>query len=176
MGKNDVHTSTSDGPLDVGWMPGTDTSDLAKTFVRLAWQLLGAPTSSDTVETVTLGNRDDVDHLVLLEDGADLDWLLEEAVAEVNLGWDLAAVDLDLHKMGLLLLDCVAVSCCCYEATKSMNHSRGVLLIWEWARTRTTVQYFLMRSSSRVIEEALLSACFLAYLVKAFFLLLYQFL
>ena len=45
-----------------------------------------------------------------------------------------------------------------------------------WARTRTTVQYFLMRSISRAMEEPLFSECFLAYLVKAFFLLLYQFL
>jgi hypothetical protein len=44
------------------------------------------------------------------------------------------------------------------------------------ARTRTTVQYFLMRSSSRVIEEPDDSECFLAYLVKAFFFDLYQFL
>ena len=51
----------------------------------------------------------------------------------------------------------------------------GVLRICVWASTRTTVQYFLMRSISRVMEP-LFSECFLAYLVKAFFLLLYQFL
>ena len=86
-------------------MPGTDTSDLAQTLVRLAWKLLGTPTAGDTLETVTLGDGDAVDHLVLLEDGVDLDWLLEEAMRELNLVCDGATVDLDLHEMGLLLLE-----------------------------------------------------------------------
>lgn len=45
-----------------------------------------------------------------------------------------------------------------------------------WARTRTTVQYFLIRSSSRATEAPEFSECFLAYLVKAFFFDRYQFL
>ena len=64
-------TSTGNRPLDVGRMPGTDTGDLAETLVSLTRELLGAPTSGDTGETVTLGDGDDVDHLVLLEDGVD---------------------------------------------------------------------------------------------------------
>lgn len=98
-------TGTSDGPLDVGRMPGTDTSDLSETLVGLTGKLLGTPSGGDTVETVTLGDSDDIDHLVLLEDGVDADGLLEEAVAEVDLVGDGATVDLDLHKVGLLLLE-----------------------------------------------------------------------
>lgn len=98
-------TSTGNSPLDVGRMPSTDTSDLAETLVRLARKLLGTPTSSDTVETVTLGDTNDIDHLVLLEDGADLDGLLKEAIAESDLVGDGTTVDLDLHKVGLLLLE-----------------------------------------------------------------------
>lgn len=98
-------TSAGNSPLDVGRMPSTDTSDLAETLVSLARKLLGAPTSGDTGETVTLGDGDDVDNLVLLEDGVDGDGLLEEAVAELNLIGDGATVDLDLHKVGLLLLE-----------------------------------------------------------------------
>merc|ERR1712111_86957 len=37
-------TGASDGELDSAWMPGTNTSDHAKTFVSLSWQLLGMPT------------------------------------------------------------------------------------------------------------------------------------
>jgi len=99
-----VLTGTGNSPLDVGRMPGTDTSDLAETLVGLARKLLGAPTSSDTGVTVTLGDGDDIDHLVLLEDGVDGDRLLEEAVAELDLVGNGATVDLDLHKVGLLLL------------------------------------------------------------------------
>ena len=37
-------TGARDGVLDSAGMPGTDTSDLAKTFMGLSWQLLGMPT------------------------------------------------------------------------------------------------------------------------------------
>ena len=98
-------TSTGNSPLDVGRVPGTDTSDLAETLVGLARKLLGSPTGGDTVVSVTLGNGNDVDHLVVLEDGGDLDGLLEETVAVGDLVGDGATVDLDLHKVGLLLLE-----------------------------------------------------------------------
>lgn len=97
-------TGTGNGPLDVGRMPGTDTSDLTETLVSLARKLLGTPTGGDTLETVTLGDSDDIDHLVLLEDAVDGHLLLEETVAEVDLVGDGATVDLDLHEVGLLLL------------------------------------------------------------------------
>lgn len=98
-------TSTGNSPLDVGRMPCTDTSDLAETLVGLARKLLGAPTGGDTLETVTLGDGDAVNHLVLLEDGADVKGLLEEAVSELDLVGNGATVDLDLHKVSLLLLE-----------------------------------------------------------------------
>lgn len=98
-------TGTGNSPLDVGRMPGTDTGNLAETLVSLAGKLLGAPSGGDTAETVTLGDGDNVNHLVLLEDGVDGDGLLEEAVAELDLVGDGATVDLDLHEVGLLLLE-----------------------------------------------------------------------
>jgi len=98
-------TSTCNSPLHVRRMPGTDTSNLAETLVGLARKLLGSPTGSDTVETVTLGDGNDIDHLVVLEDGADLDGLLEEAVTEIDLLLAGTTVDLDLHQVGLLLLE-----------------------------------------------------------------------
>lgn len=100
-----VLTSTGNSPLDVVGMPGTDTSNLAETLVGLAGKLLGTPTGSDTLETLTLGNGDDVDNLVLLEDRVDGDRLLEEIAGKVNLLLDGTAVDLDLHEVGLLLLE-----------------------------------------------------------------------
>lgn len=100
-----VLTGTGNSPLDVRWMPSTNTGDLAETLVRLSRKLLGSPSAGDTGETVTLGNGDNVNHLILLEDGGDLDWLLEETSGEVNLVGDGATVDLDLHEVGLLLLE-----------------------------------------------------------------------
>lgn len=98
-------TSTGNSPLDVGRVPGTNTSDLAETLVCLARKLLGTPTGGDTVETVTLGDGDHVDHLVLLEDRVDRDGLLKETLTESNLVGDGTTVDLDLHEVGLLLLE-----------------------------------------------------------------------
>lgn len=98
-------TGTGNSPLDVGRVPCTDTSDLTETLVSLTGKLLGAPTGGDTAETVTTGDGDNVNHLVLLEDAADLDGLLEETVAELDLVGNGATVDLDLHQVGLLLLE-----------------------------------------------------------------------
>lgn len=98
-------TSTGNSPLDVGRVPGTNASNLAETLVSLAGQLLGTPASGDTNEAVTLGDGNDVDHLVLLEDGIDRDRLLEQAAAKLDLVGDRATVDLDLHEVGLLLLE-----------------------------------------------------------------------
>lgn len=100
-----VLTSTGNRPLDVVRVPSTNTSNLAETLVRLARKLLGAPTLGDTGETVTLGDGDNVNHLVLLKDGVDGDGLLEELLAKVDLVGNGATVDLDLHEMGLLLLE-----------------------------------------------------------------------
>ena len=84
-------------------MPSTNTGDFAETLVRLARKLLSAPTVSDTLETVTLRNRDNIDDLVLLEDGADLDRLLEKTLRKLDLVRDGSTVDLDLHEVRLLL-------------------------------------------------------------------------
>ena len=100
-----VLTGTGHSPLDVVRVPSTNTGDLAQTLVSLAGQLGGSPTGGNTGETVTLGDGDDINHLVLLEDGVDVDGLLEEVAGEFDLVGDGATVDLDLHKVGLLLLD-----------------------------------------------------------------------
>jgi len=59
-------TSTGNRAGNTGRMPGTDTSDLAQTLVRLAGKLAGTPTGSDTLETLTLCDTDDIDHVVLV--------------------------------------------------------------------------------------------------------------
>ncbi|KAM3082632.1 hypothetical protein ACMFMF_011941 [Clarireedia jacksonii] len=100
-----VLTSTGNSPLDVGRMPRTNTGDLSETLVCLSRKLLGSPSASNTLETVTLGDGNDIDHLILLEDGTDLNWLLEETAGEVNLVSNATSVNLNLHQMSLLLLE-----------------------------------------------------------------------
>jgi len=57
----------------MGRVPGSDTSNLPETLVGLAGELLGSPTGGDSGETVILGNGNDIDHLVRLEDGVNAD-------------------------------------------------------------------------------------------------------
>lgn len=52
---------------------------------------------------MTLGNRNNIDHLILLEDIADLNWFFKQATREINFLVDGATVDLDLHEMRFLL-------------------------------------------------------------------------
>lgn len=98
-----VLTSTRDREHDTGRMPGSDTSNLAETLVCLARKLLGAPTVGDTLETVTLGDSNDIDHLILLKDRLDIDSLLKVLIGELDLVGDGTTVQLNLHDMGLLL-------------------------------------------------------------------------
>jgi len=98
-----VLTSAGDLELHTGRMPGTDTGNLAETTMGLTREAGNTPTSGDTLVTLTLGNTDDINALVLLEDGVDGDLLFEELGGEVDLVGDGATVDLDLKDVGLLL-------------------------------------------------------------------------
>lgn len=98
-------TSTGDSPLDVRWMPGTNTSHLSQTLVSLTGELLGAPPAGDTLKAMALSYSDTIDHFVLLENGIDFNRLLEEAMSKVDLIRDRTAVHLNLHEMGFLLLE-----------------------------------------------------------------------
>uniref|UniRef100_A0AAY4BPI8 Uncharacterized protein n=1 Tax=Denticeps clupeoides TaxID=299321 RepID=A0AAY4BPI8_9TELE len=73
-------------------MPGADTGHLTQTTMGLAGQLLCVPAACRTLVAVTLGDTNDVDHLVLGKDIVDGDRLLQFFTGP-----------LDLHQVGLLL-------------------------------------------------------------------------
>src|SRR5271155_342195 len=100
-----VLTSTSNSPLNVRGMPCTNTSDLSQTLVCFSRQLLRSPSACHTGKAVALGDGNAVNHLVLLEDGVNLHWLLEKIVAKFDLVCWTATVDLDLHEVSLLLFE-----------------------------------------------------------------------
>merc|ERR1739838_537658 len=87
---------------NTGWMPCTNTGNLTETLMGLTWKLLGTPSRGDTFLSVTLVDSDDIDHLVLAEDVLHWHLLLKEVTSKVDLGGDIATVDLDLHQMSLL--------------------------------------------------------------------------
>ena len=86
-------------------MPSTDTSDLTQTLVSLTRKLLGTPTVGNTLKSVTLRYGNDIDDLILLENGADGYRLLEETMGKLDLVGNGATVNLDLHEVGLLLAE-----------------------------------------------------------------------
>ena len=65
-------------------MPSTDTGDFPETLVCLPRQLLHTPTVRDALETMTLGDSNDIDTFILLEHGADLDRLFKQASRELD--------------------------------------------------------------------------------------------
>ena len=76
---------------------------LSQTLVGLPGQLLGVPPGGDALESVTLGDANDVHHLVLGEHGSDGDLLLKVIPGEGDLVSDGASVELNLHDVSLLL-------------------------------------------------------------------------
>jgi len=96
-------STTSNSPLDCGWMPRSDTGDLTETSMRLTVKSRATESLDGSGHTFTAGNSDDVNDLVLLEDVTNLELLLEAAPREVDLVGDGATVDLDLHDVSLVL-------------------------------------------------------------------------
>merc|ERR1719323_1748041 len=96
-------TGPGHSALDPAWMPGSDTGDLPQTLVSLPGQLLGVPPAGDALVSVTLGDTDHVDHLVLGEHLADGNLFLKVLTGKVDLVGNGATVQLDLHDVRLLL-------------------------------------------------------------------------
>ncbi len=90
-----VLTSARHGEGHTGRVPRSNTSDLAKTSVGLTGKTLDTPTSGDSLVTLSLGDTDDVNHLVLLEDSCNGDLLLEPRLGELNLVLGGTSVDLE---------------------------------------------------------------------------------
>jgi len=103
--KVSVLTSTSAGEADAGRVPGSDTGHLAETTVGLAGKTSNAPTSDDTLVTVTTSGRAHIHSLALSEDLVHLHLLLEQVTGKVHLLSDRATVHLHLKKVGLLLAE-----------------------------------------------------------------------
>jgi len=82
-----VLTGAWHGEGHTGRVPRSNTSDLAKTSVGLTGKALDSPTSGDSLVTLTLGDTDDVDHLVLLEDSSNGDLLLEPRLGTQPCPW-----------------------------------------------------------------------------------------
>ena len=100
-----VLTGSRDGVRNSGRMPRTDTSDLSLASVSLTSENSYSPSLNHTSVTMTLGDTNHVNHLILSEDGRDRNLLLEKLGAEINFIRNRSSVDLDLDDLSLLLTD-----------------------------------------------------------------------
>lgn len=97
-------TSSGNSPGNSRGMPSSDTSDLSVTSVRFLLQVSNTPSLDNTSETLTLGNTNNVDEFVLVEDLINSDFFFEKSVSEVNLiSNSFSTVDLDFKDVVLLL-------------------------------------------------------------------------
>ncbi len=96
-------TSTGNGIANLRWVPSSDTTNFAQTFVGFTWKTGYAPARNNAFETVTFVDSMGVEHFVLLEDRADGNVLLEQTRCEVNLGRNVPTINLDFHDMCFLL-------------------------------------------------------------------------
>lgn len=96
-------TSSGDCESNSGRMPSSDTSDLSETSMGLSGESLGSESLGDSTVSLTLGNTEDINHFVLVEDLGDSDFLFEVLLGEVDFLSDGTSVDLDFEDVSLLL-------------------------------------------------------------------------
>jgi len=97
-------TSTGNSPGHTGRMPGTDTPDLSVTSVGLLLKMAGSPSRHHTLESVSFGDTDHIEALIITEDLVNFEFLLEERVSKLSLGRNVfATIDLNLKDVVLFL-------------------------------------------------------------------------
>jgi len=57
----------------------------------------------DTLDSVTLGDSDNIDHFRVFEDGSEVDFFFEQSVGVFNFVGDGSSVNLDFHDVVFLL-------------------------------------------------------------------------
>lgn len=117
-------TCSSNCVSDIGRMPSSDTSDSSPTSMGLLLEMLDTVSLDDSTHSLTLGDSDDVDLLVLLEHLVHIDGLLQQVTSIVNLLVHLASIHLDLEDVVLLLSQIQLVHLSVHNHT---NHSAVLL-------------------------------------------------
>jgi len=96
-------TGSGDGESYSGRMPSSDTSNLSETSMGLSGESLGTESGGDTFVSLTLGNTENVNHFIVVNDLGDSDFLFEVLLGEINLLGEASTVNLDFENTSLLL-------------------------------------------------------------------------
>mmetsp|Transcript_16584 Transcript_16584/g.26910 ORF Transcript_16584/g.26910 Transcript_16584/m.26910 type:complete len:243 (-) Transcript_16584:709-1437(-) len=96
-------SSTWNSGSDASWMPTSNTCNLAKTLMSLSRKTGNTKTGDNSSKSLTTGNTNGINHLVLVKHGVKGELLLEETLAEFDLVLGASSVHLDLHDVSLLL-------------------------------------------------------------------------
>uniref|UniRef100_A0AAY4BCN5 Uncharacterized protein n=1 Tax=Denticeps clupeoides TaxID=299321 RepID=A0AAY4BCN5_9TELE len=86
-------------------MPGSNAGHLTQALMSFSGQLLGVPAilGYPTLETMTLGDTNDINHLILAEDRRHRHLLLQPLPRPVHFLCHRTTIQLHFHHMGLLL-------------------------------------------------------------------------
>jgi len=97
-------TSSGNTPGNSSGMPSSDTSDFSVTSVRFLLEMSDSPSGNDTLESVTLGDTNNIKNFILAEDVINSNFFLEESLDERNfVSNSFSSVDLDFEDVVLLL-------------------------------------------------------------------------
>merc|ERR1712142_168916 len=95
--------STRHGETHTRWMPCSNTGNLTETFVGFPRQLLSSPSESHPYESLSFGNTNDIDHLILTKYRAHGYRFLQMFLCPIDFISDASTVDLQFHYVSFLL-------------------------------------------------------------------------
>lgn len=86
-----------------GWVPSSNTSDFSKTSMGFLLKVSNTESLDNSSNSLTLGNSEDIDHLILIENSIDLYFLFEKFVCEIDFLGDGSSVNLNFNDVIFLL-------------------------------------------------------------------------
>jgi len=92
-------TGSSDGKSNSGWMPSSDTSYSSVTSMGFFLLMFDTESFNDTSNSVTFGNSESIEHLVLLENLINIESFFEHSGSEINFSGRVSSVNLNFHNV-----------------------------------------------------------------------------
>lgn len=96
-------TGSGNSEGNSGWVPSSNTSDFSKTSMGFLLKVSNTESLDNSSNSLTLGNSEDIDHLILIENSIDLYFLFEKFVWEINFLGDGSSVNLNFNNVIFLL-------------------------------------------------------------------------